>query len=134
MSQLDQPERRNNILRESQYTPAIDRSFFVFNEISLYIDRNGLAKKLSRLLIRQETDYRLWRFQHKIDSSNGSDPANSLRLRIESVSIGTLHSLAHCYLESGNLANDRVSLVFSPERWKRFGLRAGDIVSIYEPW
>ncbi|EFX87899.1 hypothetical protein DAPPUDRAFT_95973 [Daphnia pulex] len=109
---------------------------------------NGLAKQLSKLLVRQESDYHLWKFQQKLGSSKtDADPATTtkmLRLRIESLSPGNMHSLAHCRnlaassattsRGEGSLSN-RVSLVFTPERWERFSsVRSGDIVSIYEPW
>ncbi|XP_046642097.1 uncharacterized protein LOC124327190 isoform X1 [Daphnia pulicaria] len=108
---------------------------------------NGLAKQLSKLLVRQESDYHLWKFQQKLGSSKtDADPATTtkmLRLRIESLSPGNMHSLAHCRnlaasattsRGEGSLSN-RVSLVFTPERWERFSsVQSGDIVSIYEPW
>ena len=94
-------------------------------------DRNGLAKQLSRLLVRQESDYRMWKFQQK-SAVGSSEKPGCLRLKIESVTQSGVHSLAHCR-RLGN-GDDRVSLVFTPERWERWSVRCGDIVSIYEPW
>nr|CAH0100178.1 unnamed protein product [Daphnia galeata] len=106
---------------------------------------NGLAKQLSKLLVRQESDYHLWKFQQKLCSSM-SKTVKTLRLKIESLSPGNVHSFAHCRnlvassssKGEGSLSinkNNRVSLVFTPERWERFNnVQSGDIVSIYEPW
>lgn len=112
--------------------------------VILMEDRNGLAKQLSKLLVRQDSDYRLWRFQQKTQLSTSFSSADCqttkcLRLRIESVSTDSLHHrFAHCLAESGHercdVATDRVSLVFTVDRWERFGVRVGDIVTIYEPW
>lgn len=96
--------------------------------------RNGLAKQLSKLLIRQETDYRLWRFQQKTKGSSTDDATRTLRLRIDQVTTSGVHHFADCQLEMGDLASDRVRLVLTPERWERFRVGVGDIVTIYEPW
>ncbi|KAI9562865.1 hypothetical protein GHT06_010320 [Daphnia sinensis] len=110
---------------------------------------NGLAKQLSKLLVRQESDYRLWKFQQKLGSISTTETTlqgdcNSarLKLRIESLWVGKIHRFAHCcnLLQEqcrveGSLSYNRVSLLFTPERWERFNsVQAGDIVSIYEPW
>ena len=111
--------------------------------------RNGLAKQLSKLLVRQESDYHLWKFQQKLCSPSTtamSKTVKTLRLKIESLSSGNVHSFAHCRnlvassssKGEGSLSinkNNRVSLVFTPERWERFNnVQSGDILSIYEPW
>ncbi|XP_057368264.1 uncharacterized protein LOC130689251 [Daphnia carinata] len=110
---------------------------------------SGLAKQLTKLLVRQESDYRLWKFQQKLSSSStiettllGDSVSARLKLRIESLWVGKIHRFAHCsnLLQEqskveGSLSYNRVSLLFTPERWERFSsVQAGDIVSIYEPW
>ena len=145
--QQDQPERRNNsnrMINNNQHiSSAIDS---VINFVNY---RNGLAKQLSKLLVRQESDYHLWKFQQKLCSPSTtamSKTVKTLRLKIESLSSGNVHSFAHCRnlvassssKGEGSLSinkNNRVSLVFTPERWERFNnVQSGDIVSIYEPW
>ncbi|XP_045031941.1 uncharacterized protein LOC116926520 isoform X1 [Daphnia magna] len=110
---------------------------------------SGLAKQLSKLLVRQESDYHLWKFQQKLSSSSTTETtlrddsfSARLKLRIESLWVGKIHRFAHCcnLLQEqsrveGSLSYNRVSLLFTPERWERFNsVQAGDIVSIYEPW
>lgn len=92
-----------------------------------------MAKQLSRLIARQETDFRLWKFQLKLNPHQ-EDTEKTLLVRLVKVSIGQVHCFAHCKLVSGDASTDDVCLVFTTDRWEKFNLQVGDVVSINEPW
>ena len=92
-----------------------------------------MAKQLTRLIARQETDFRLWKFQlklHPIDVEN----EKTLTIRLVAIHPGEVHHFVECKLISGDLSTDDVCLLFTTERWQRFNLHEGDVVSISEPW
>lgn len=88
---------------------------------------------MTRLIARQETDFRLWKFQLKLHPLD-EETEKTLTVRLVAVHPGEVHCFAQCELISGDVGTDDVCLLFTNELWERFSLHEGDVVSISEPW
>ena len=106
-----------------------------------------MARKLDRLISRQESDCRIWRFQR--NKQSGSDAAvetrDDLHLLVESTSVGQVHCFCRCRKmnssreEEEEPASDQddgqqVDVLFDTPRYNKLQISHGDVLCLHPPW
>ena len=100
-----------------------------------------MARKMDRLISRQASESRVWRYQRskKVSADAAAETSSDLHLLVESTSVGQVHCFCRCSKINCQQFNDEdhkevVDLLLDTQRWNKLQISVGDTLCLHPPW